>query len=108
MSLSTFGSDSHLFHYFKSHCLNAIHCRYPIKYLPLKPFVLPIVFTETVVHYILVQMDPIDLLKIAELDFNEFENMIVENPNLITTKDVNDRLLIHWLDWWTGGGRTFH
>lgn len=43
-------------------------------------------------------MDPIDLLKIAELDFNEFENMIAENANLITTKDANDRLLIHWLD----------
>lgn len=42
-------------------------------------------------------MDTIDLLKIAELDFNEFENMIAENPNLITTKDANDRLLIHWL-----------
>lgn len=43
-------------------------------------------------------MDTTDLLKIAELDFNEFENIIAENPNLITAKDANDRLLLHWLD----------
>lgn len=41
-------------------------------------------------------MDTTDLLKIAELDFNEFENIIAENPNLITAKDANDRLLLHW------------
>lgn len=41
-------------------------------------------------------MDTTDLLKIAELDFNEFENIIAENATLITTKDSNDRHLIHW------------
>lgn len=38
----------------------------------------------------------IDLMNIAKLDFNEFENVIADNPKLITLKDANDRLLIHW------------
>lgn len=45
-------------------------------------------------------MDTIDLLKIAESDFNEFENSIADNPTLITMKDSNDRHLIHWLDFY--------
>lgn len=41
-------------------------------------------------------MDTTDLLKTAELDFNEFENIIAENPNIITKTDSNERHLIHW------------
>lgn len=42
-------------------------------------------------------MDTTDLLQTAELDFNEFENIIAENPNIITKTDSNERHLIHWL-----------
>ncbi|KAJ6638270.1 26S proteasome non-ATPase regulatory subunit 10 [Pseudolycoriella hygida] len=41
-------------------------------------------------------MDTVDLYELSELDFNELENKITENPNLITTKDVHHRLLLHW------------
>lgn len=42
-------------------------------------------------------MDKIDLMKIATLDFDVFENQITENPDLITKKDVDNRTLLHWL-----------
>lgn len=36
------------------------------------------------------------LMKLALEDFVEVESKILENPDLITQKDVNDRLILHW------------
>lgn len=36
------------------------------------------------------------ILEVASVDFHEAENLLVENPDLITLKDANNRLVLHW------------
>lgn len=36
------------------------------------------------------------VLEVASVDFHEAENLLLEDPRLVTLKDKNNRLILHW------------